>query len=115
MLCAFDRYGNYTGATGNIDIGEDGLTLEATMGDDAPCQVGGREITLAGQKYRHEGFTEHVGNIHWGCAAIRLSEAVRLVNHLRRLGWSLTEAPSEVHEAFGLRDLTEADLMEVAR
>lgn len=90
MLAVNDyRNGIHTGEVDMIGVDIDLLTIE---GPPVSCSSDGRRLELDGLRFDLEGYRTWVDNWCWDCAVLESVHVARILNHLRRSGWSCFEA-----------------------
>lgn len=107
-FCCNDRHGLPTGRVGDIRIpGAMSLSL-VVIGAEPNFRIKGDRFQLSRRWFRHYGWTQHVGNIHWGAAEVSPRVAALVVNHALSLRVRRGQFKYDVEEA-------EAGLFDKAR
>ena len=97
MLAVNDpRNGAHTGQVDQVEI-DDLIYLE---GEPVSCGTDGYSLEIDGLRFNLKGYGVWVGNMCWDCATLESVHVAKIVNHLRSLGWSCTEAETSLFEAY---------------
>lgn len=107
LACNNDN-GNHTGVVVAAEV-LDTIYLE---GDPVSCTATSPSVlNIAGLSFNLKGYGRWVGNICWDCATLESTHVATIINYLRTLGWSCTEAESSLFDKFHSgQDITAQEL-----
>lgn len=102
-----DDNGNHTGLVTVVEV-SDVIYLE---GEPVTCRPDVKTFKIAGLSVPLHGYGRWVGNMCWDCALLESADIATIINWLRTLGWSCTEAESSLFDKFhNGRDITAEEI-----
>lgn len=91
------RNGRHTGQVDQVEIDEPDLCLE---GKSVSCSYTPGKLEIDGLHFNVIGYGNWAGNWCWDCAMLEHIHIPRIIEHLRSIGWSCTEAETSLFEAY---------------
>lgn len=111
LACNNDN-GNHTGLISAVEV-LDTIYLE---GEPVSLTIGHGAMSITGMRFDLNGYGRWVGNICWDCATLESADVATIINYLRTLGWSCTEAESGLFDKFHAgQEITAKELEELQR
>ena len=110
MLAVNDyRNGAHTGQVDQVEVDNLDLCLE---GEPVSCSYTPGKLEIDGLLFDVVGYGNWAGNWCWDCATLESVHVAKIVNHLRSIGWSCTEAETSLFDAYHTGENITAKMLE---
>lgn len=105
-----DDNGNHTGLAVAFEV----MNTIYLEGDSISFTVQGNILSIAGLSFNIYQYNRYIGNIIWDCATLESQHVAAIINMLRVLGWTCTEAESVLFDKFHAgQDITAQEIEEL--
>jgi hypothetical protein len=108
MLAVNDCNGVHTGQVDQVEV-DDLIYLE---GEPISCSHTLFELEVDSLLFKFSNYGTWVGNMCWDCVTLDGAHVAKIVNHLRSIGWSCTEAETSLFEAYHDGETITAKMLE---
>lgn len=115
-LCCNDDHGNFAGKVDAINVRALDLQLECPMWEGHSCRFDkqSQRVKISRRWFAYQYYREWVGNWAWDEIEMDLAEASRLLNYLRKLGWTWSAGYTEACEMWDSEeDITAEGIEEI--
>jgi hypothetical protein len=105
FACNNPDNGNFIGHFDRMDVDAGDLHMEfegseETITFDFPARGGYGSVTINEEHFPSLAYNEWYGNWCWNAASFTWVEALTIINYLGAKGWSMTEGPCELFDAY---------------